>query len=135
MGLLAEDFFAAASADFGDYAALHAFRIQGKQLRYAMEIFAGAVDRAFRSELYPLVEQLQEKLGAINDHVTARAVYSDWLARPEVGAEATALPILIAEETTAVGAARQAFFDWWSAERAGQLRAAFASCLAVKGLK
>ena len=31
-----------------DAAALHAFRIQGKQVRYAMEIFAGAFDEDFR---------------------------------------------------------------------------------------
>ena len=92
LGLLVEDFFTAAAADFSDYLALHAFRIQGKQLRYAMEIFAGAFDRTLRSELYPLVEQLQEKLGAINDYATARELFVAWLAEPDVGAEAEALP-------------------------------------------
>ena len=92
LGLLVEDFFTASAADFSDYLALHAFRIQGKQLRYALEIFAGAFDRrGMRSDLYPLVEQLQEKLGAINDYATARELFAAWLAEPDLGAEAEAL--------------------------------------------
>ena len=64
-------YLAAADGELNDFAALHAFRIQGKQVRYAMEIFAGAFDATFRGEVYPLVVALQEMLGAINDHVTA----------------------------------------------------------------
>ncbi len=133
LGLLVEDFFAAAAADFSDYAALHAFRIQGKQLRYAMEIFAGAFDRAFRSELYPLVEQLQEKLGAINDHATARELFSNWLAEPNTGTEAQELPALIAAENAALDAARQEFFAWWTLDRAGELRRQFRELLGHAG--
>ena len=59
-----------------DVQALHAFRIQGKQVRYAMEIFAGAFPPEFREQLYPIVETLQDRLGAINDHVTAQTHFS-----------------------------------------------------------
>ena len=137
LGLLVEDFFAAAAADFSDYAALHAFRIQGKQLRYAMEIFAGAFDRAFRTDLYPLVEQLQEKLGAINDHATARELYSTWQSEPDLGPEQQELAELIAAETAAETAAmddaRGQFFAWWTPERSGDLRRRFRELLGTQG--
>ncbi len=55
-----------------DYAELHQVRIDGKRLRYAMEIFAGCFGEAFRERLYPAVEAMQEILGAANDsHVAA----------------------------------------------------------------
>jgi CHAD domain-containing protein len=127
--LLVEDFFSAAAADFSDYAALHAFRIQGKQLRYAMEIFAGACDRALRDELYPVIELLQEKLGRINDHATAGRLFADWLADPAAGDAAEILPVLLAEEAQALDACRQEFFRWWTADRASQLRRRFAELL------
>lgn len=62
----------AARADVSDYAQLHQVRIVGKHLRYAMELFAGCFDAAFRDNLYPQVEELQEILGRANDsHVAA----------------------------------------------------------------
>ena len=57
----------AAQGDLDDYMQLHQVRIQGKRLRYAMEVFASCFDRAFRDELYPAVEEMQEMLGQAND--------------------------------------------------------------------
>lgn len=57
----------ASVAAVSDEADLHAVRIEGKRLRYAMEVFAPCFGPAFREELYPQVEQLQEVLGNIND--------------------------------------------------------------------
>ena len=42
-------------------------RILGKRLRYAMEMFADCFGPAFREELYPAVEQMQEILGRANE--------------------------------------------------------------------
>src|SRR5262249_6781473 len=47
---LAVDFFTASQGDFESILAMHEFRIAGKQLRYAMEIFAAAFGPAFRRE-------------------------------------------------------------------------------------
>ncbi len=129
LGLLVEDFFAAAAGDFSDYAALHAFRIQGKQLRYAMEIFAGAFPPAFRSEQYPVVEELQERLGRINDHRAAQELFAGWLADRDVGAAIARLPERIAAETDALAKARQEFLVWWTDERAAALRGRFRELL------
>src|SRR5262245_15107878 len=49
-------FFLAGEQDLESTPALHEFRIAGKRLRYAMEVFASAFGPAFRKELYPIVE-------------------------------------------------------------------------------
>ncbi|HJT76153.1 MAG TPA: CHAD domain-containing protein, partial [Gemmataceae bacterium] len=62
----------AAAQDLGDYDNLHQVRIAGKRLRYAMEVFASCFAPAFKEELYPAVEEMQEILGNANDsHVAA----------------------------------------------------------------
>ena len=70
-------FFAASHANLADTAKLHLFRIAGKQLRYSMEIFAAAFPANFAEQLYPQVVELQEKLGDVNDHVTALDRFDD----------------------------------------------------------
>src|SRR5207247_467787 len=47
--------------------------ILGKQLRYAMEVFADCFSVVFREEIYPRVEEMQEVLGNANDsHVAGQ---------------------------------------------------------------
>ncbi len=56
-----------------EYEHLHRVRILGKRVRYAMEVFADCFAPAFRQELYPTVERLQEILGDANDsHVAVQ---------------------------------------------------------------
>lgn len=66
-------FFASVPADQTDEAALHQFRICGKQLRYYMELLAGAFPDEFRTQLYPTIEAMQDRLSDINDLATAKA--------------------------------------------------------------
>jgi CHAD domain-containing protein len=61
----------AASGDLGDAEVLHRVRIAGKRLRYAMEVCASCYGPAFREELYPQVEEMQEVLGRANDSQVA----------------------------------------------------------------
>jgi len=120
---IAGQFFAAASSDVETASGLHALRIVGKRLRYSMEIFAGAFDVAFRESLYPWVEQLQERLGALNDHATAQARYQRWIAVLPPSAAAADLAALISGEWTAFETARHKFLAWWSEDRVEELRA------------
>src|SRR5262249_53836509 len=69
-GLLRE-LHEAASLDLEDYEQLHQIRIRCKRLRYAMEVFADCFAPAFRAELYPNVEAMQEILGNANDSYVA----------------------------------------------------------------
>jgi CHAD domain-containing protein len=116
----------AASAEMSDVEALHAFRIQSKQVRYAMEIFAGAFDDRFRQELYPLVATLQDHLGEINDHVTAQSYLARWRAETEAPAVLEALDAGSELEHAALVASHQAFLDWWTTDRREDLRRQFA---------
>jgi CHAD domain-containing protein len=56
---------------------LHRLRIAGKRLRYAMEVLADCFLPPFREDLYPLVEQMQEHLGSINDAHVALTVLEE----------------------------------------------------------
>ena len=123
---LVQDFFATGSADFTDFASLHAFRIQGKHLRYAMEIFAGAFDPSFREGIYPLVAALQDRLGQVNDRAAACELFNAWLAEDIEEALRPVLNNLVAEEQEALEVNRSEFMQWWSQERRDELQNRFA---------
>ncbi len=60
-----------ATGDARDLPQLHQIRIQGKRLRYAIEVFAKVFPTSLSEEIHPQVEGLQEILGRINDHSVA----------------------------------------------------------------
>jgi CHAD domain-containing protein len=125
MRALAAPFFSAAEGDFESTLALHEFRIVTKQLRYTMEVFAAAFGPGFRNDLYPLVEELQEKLGAINDHANARDRYFTWLDEATVESQRLLLGKLIAMETAALKEATRRFREWWTPAQAANLKTRF----------
>ena len=110
-------FLHAGNQELSDAHALHAFRIEGKRVRYAMEIFVGAFPAEFRQTLYPLVASLQEKLGEINDHVTAEAYLTEWRQRFAGHAIAEALDALWQLEHERLEVARREFLAWWTPDR------------------
>jgi CHAD domain-containing protein len=126
LGRLVVPYLAAAQAPLTDVEALHAFRIQGKRVRYAMEIFVGAFDAPFRHELYPVVAALQERLGAINDHVVAQAYLVRWREAAETCTMRQALEVGTYHEQQALDASRKEFLEWWTPERQEDLRRQFA---------
>jgi CHAD domain-containing protein len=132
LGQLVVPYLKAAQAEMADAEALHAFRIQGKLVRYAMEIFAGAFEADFRQELYPIVATLQERLGAINDHVTAQAHFTQWSAESESCATRQAFELGIEQEQQALEASRREFLDWWTAERREDLCRRFGQYLQLE---
>jgi CHAD domain-containing protein len=57
--------------DLEDVSHLHSIRVVGKRLRYGMEIFPACFTASFRKNLYPMLVEMQEILGLVNDsHVT-----------------------------------------------------------------
>lgn len=74
--LLVEALANAGSGDLKNAEHLHRLRIEGKRLRYAMEVFADCFPSAFREVLYPQIEELQEHLGNINDAHVALTLLS-----------------------------------------------------------
>ena len=122
---LTDEFFAAEPGQLRSLEALHKFRVCGKHLRYAMEVFAGAFRRSFRDELYPQVESLQEQLGKINDHSVASGHYDRWLSTARDPARRALLRELIGEEKTQVQRLHEQFLHEWTPDRAAELRRRF----------
>lgn len=126
---LAAAFLAAAPPVGADDPALHEFRIRGKELRYAMELLAGAFPPAFRDELYPLVGELQERLGRVNDLATAQGKLDEWVAGTGDPATVSHLRRRLADVIEELVRARAEFHAWWSPELRDTLRARFAEFL------
>jgi CHAD domain-containing protein len=93
-----------------------------------MEVLAGALPKEFRKRLYPQVEDLQERLGNINDHVTAARRFELWAqsAEPELSRQ---LLHLAADEHQLGQTALEDFRRWWTPKLARQLRDQFEECL------
>jgi CHAD domain-containing protein len=122
-------FRVAGQANLASVEALHQFRIRGKELRYAMEIFAAAFAPEFRAQVYPLVEDLQTRLGLVNDHATALERVGTWEQEWSDEVLGPALHQLRAEEEAALEAARSQFFEWWTPRRAQDLDAVLRAAL------
>ncbi len=116
---LLKELDAAAARDLDDHEQLHEVRIVGKRLRYAMEVFAPCFAAAFREELYPAVERMQEILGnandsrvavgrleALRDHLRA-ASPADW-ERYRTGVEG-----LLKFHEQRLPQEREHFAEWW----------------------
>lgn len=84
LGALFREFTAGVEANPSDPEALHALRIAGKRLRYAIEIFAGCFPPKLKDSVYPAVEDVQELLGGVQDAV----VGVERLARIRAAADA-----------------------------------------------
>ena len=124
-----DKFFRAAEADLSDVKALHEFRIQGKKLRYAMELLASAFPDGFRTDVYPMIRELQDKLGEINDHATARATLRNWIGQSSGKQVDAYLQEMLNQEQSYLDERHSEFLSWWNGKREKELRKAFAGVL------
>ena len=118
-------FIKASSADLDDVASLHRFRIRAKDLRYAMELLAPAFPAAFREQLYPVIEELQERLGEIHDHAVARVRFDNWIAKTKGKREADHVRKLREQERGKLDKLVRDFASWWTREFEAELRCSF----------
>ena len=63
----AERFFTGGSPDLADIDRLHDLRLRTKKLRYEIEILSGVFPESLRAEIYPILSELQDRLGEVND--------------------------------------------------------------------
>jgi CHAD domain-containing protein len=119
---VAEKFFEAQPADDADWSALHRFRIAGKKLRYTMELLAPSFGSELREKQYPIVQELQEKLGTINDFVVAREIVQKFRDKSSDAATKSQLDALIREQDASRDQAIDDFRAWWRADRTAVLR-------------
>jgi len=120
-GEIAESFVAAMPTESSSPAELHQFRIRAKALRYAIELVAPAFDPQLRKSLYPLVEELQERLGTVQDHVAAAARCEAWAARTHDEALQETLRELAEAENRGLSDAIHGFHAWWTDDRIAEV--------------
>jgi CHAD domain-containing protein len=119
----AREFFETAPSDLADTTALHQFRIRGKELRYTIELLEAAFDRDMRKEYYPIVEELQERLGKVQDHAAAIDRLNGWADDVKDAEQAQHLRGLAEDERENLIEAVDDFRGWWTKERCEHLRA------------
>jgi hypothetical protein len=63
------------------------------------------------------VEELQARLGDINDHATAQALYQSWLGEIPAGALAVDLAARVIHEHKRAAQLAGQFVRWWGTKR------------------
>jgi CHAD domain-containing protein len=114
--------FAALPDNSDDPAALHRFRIRVKALRYAIELLAPAFGPELREVQYPVVGQLQQRLGRINDHVTGAARLGEWSRATDDVQLHELLDTLEQREHVRLAETVAEFRLWWTPERIAAMR-------------
>jgi CHAD domain-containing protein len=122
-------FFLAAAADLSDVHNLHQLRIAGKHLRYTIELLAAGLPESIRQDVYPMIKDLQDRLGAINDHATAQQRLERWIQESPTEAEYQFLQTHREAERRCTETLRGEFLQWWNGTRQVELQQAFANCL------
>jgi CHAD domain-containing protein len=118
-------FFASADHKLRDAEEMHALRIEGKQLRYAMEIFAAVFPPQVRARCSDALEQLQNTLGEFTDHASAADRFRRWSREKTASAHRDVIERLLEEEETRAEEARKVFSKWWNPSRRRALRRRF----------
>jgi CHAD domain-containing protein len=108
---------------------VHALRIAGKKLRYALEIFAPVFAPAAWARCQSALERLQETLGEFTDHASAADRFRRLARDASMSADRRTLDVLQRHEDTLASEARKAFEKWWNPARRRGLRRAFARSL------
>ena len=125
-------FAARCAGDLSDIRELHRMRIAEKRVRYSLEILEGAAgSTAHRSA--PILKELQERLGQINDHQTARALLSRWRDKSKSEDLREVFSYLAAFEKQCCDDAHDRFLEWWTSDRKSTLHAQIDSILAGVG--
>jgi len=117
-------FFATADHRLRSAAELHRLRIEGKKLRYAMEIFACVFPVREGVRCADALERLQETLGDFTDHAVAADRLRRWGRSAGIGMQHHTLAALHDVEAARADKARKAFANWWTPARRRRLRRA-----------
>jgi CHAD domain-containing protein len=114
-------FFRAADHRLRGADELHALRIRGKKLRYALELCHSSFGDEAWLKCTVALENLQETLGGFTDHAVAAERLDRW-ARAESGRRRRLMVRLSRDERRTARTAREAFITWWKPSRRRRLR-------------
>ena len=126
---MVERFFEKSDRRLRDAEAIHRLRIEGKKLRYALEIFAGAFPAEVRDRCEDALAKLQTTLGEFTDHAAAADRFRRWSREESMRADRGALADLERREDQLADEARKVFVKWWKPARRRELRRVFAQSL------
>jgi|694.fasta_scaffold85834_2 CHAD domain-containing protein len=114
-------FFRTADRRHRDAEDLHELRIEGKKLRYALEICGVVFDARQRSRCLEAIEELQERLGDFTDHAAAADRFGRWRRQKAARVCRDELSKLHRRESKLADEARRAFTKWWTHRRRREL--------------
>jgi len=104
---------------------IHTLRIEGKKLRYTLEIFAPVFPGRAQVRCLESLERLQKTLGTFTDHASAADRFDRWAGSAAAGPNRDVLVSLRDEEKAQAVVARKAFCKWWNHTRRRALRRRF----------
>lgn len=123
-------FFETAAADLADVEALHQLRLAGKKLRYSMELLGAVFPDELRSVAYSTIQEIQDRLGAINDLVMAEQRLIPWLEQADTTDYARQQVEVNRDKLNRL---RDEFFTWWIPQRREELHQLFNRLLTGTG--
>lgn len=124
-------FFLSDPGSASDPEKLHRFRIAGKELRYTIELLASAFPVELRTEIYPVLSDLQEKLGRVNDFAVASARLTWAMKKSGNAAELTELKRRLSTVSDELFSAQREFLRSWTPEIAQVMHARFDDLVAA----
>lgn len=119
---LARQFFVRADCRLREIEEIHRLRIEGKKLRYALEIFAPVFPRRLVTRCEKALENLQRHLGEFTDHAAAAERLQRLRRREADAANRREIRVLRKAEQSQARKARKEFAAWWSQARRQALR-------------
>jgi len=126
------NFFDSTPSNTNDLNELHMFRIHGKTLRYAMELTAAVFPQNYKKELYPEIEILLAKLGAINDSAVMLRYLKNWIKSSTENELISAFEQFYVREEVNLNAELDDFQAWWSLQHIKSLHEKFDDMLCDK---
>ncbi|MCS7470882.1 CHAD domain-containing protein [Stieleria sp. ICT_E10.1] len=107
-------FFKHAKRDLDRIDELHRFRIQAKRFRYTVELLGDVLPAEIRTEIYPVVCNVQELLGELHDHSIARERMKRLACQERKSHRATQFKVLARNEKRKMKQAESRFRQWWT---------------------
>ena len=120
-----EDFFSVCGDDLTEVCILHDLRIQGKHLRYVLEIASFLYEPTQLELLQNDLKELQDKLGKVMDHVAAKTKLAKWSAAAANKKQRKRLCNLLTQEGDQVQQSYEQFGNWLTHKRIKNLRSEF----------
>ena len=112
-----------------DTDALHELRIQLKRLRYATELLGCILPKSPKKHAYPLLRDVQESLGTINDHQVATKKLERWIRNSDSADESQQLEELYKVEQVKLDEAIRDFDKNWNRASKARFQRALKDCL------